>query len=141
MAALPGFTVCVEGVAVRPKSPVGAEPAPLRLVVCGEPAALSATEIEAVKLAAEAGVKVTEIVQFAPAASDVPQVVVWLKSLGLAPARVIPEMVSAALPVLLSVAVWAALAVPVVDEKVSVAGVSLAIGAAGAVPAPVNEAI
>jgi hypothetical protein len=34
-------------------------PVPLRLAVCGEPAALSATESVAEKVAADAGVKVT----------------------------------------------------------------------------------
>jgi hypothetical protein len=36
-----------------------AVPVPVRAAVCGEPVALSATEIVAVKLVAEAGVKVT----------------------------------------------------------------------------------
>ena len=37
----------------------GATPVPVRLEVCGDPDALSATESVAEKLAAEAGVKVT----------------------------------------------------------------------------------
>ena len=37
----------------------GAIPVPLKLAVCGEPEALSATDSVAEKLAAEAGVKVT----------------------------------------------------------------------------------
>jgi uncharacterized protein YabE (DUF348 family) len=53
-----------------------ATPVPLSATVCGEPVALSAMESEAVKLAAEAGVKVTETVQLAPAASELPQVLV-----------------------------------------------------------------
>jgi len=81
----------------------GGVPVPLSVVVCGEPAALSATEMEAVKLAADAGVKVTEIVQLAAAASIAPQVVVSAKSAGFAPFRVMPVMVSAALPVFDSV--------------------------------------
>jgi hypothetical protein len=82
----------------------GVVPVPLRLTICGEPAALSATESVAEKLAADAGVKVTEIVQLDPPARDAPQLFVWLKSLGLVPAIVIPLMVSAALPVFLRVA-------------------------------------
>ena len=49
---------------------------PLRVVVCGEPAALSATDRVAEKLAAEPGENVTEIAQLAPAASDSPQLLV-----------------------------------------------------------------
>ena len=80
-------------------------PVPLRLTVCGEPAALSATESVAVKLAVVAGLKVTEMAQLAPASSELPHVLVWLKSLGLVPAIVMPLMVSEALPVFLSVTV------------------------------------
>jgi hypothetical protein len=54
----------------------GAAPVPLRVVVCGEPAALSATDRVAEKLAAEPGENVTEIAQLAPAASDSPQLLV-----------------------------------------------------------------
>jgi hypothetical protein len=52
----------------------------------------------AAKLAAEAGVNVTEMEQWEPAASELPQVLVWLKSVGFAPATVIPLMSSVALP-------------------------------------------
>ena len=38
---------------------VGGMPVPVRLAVCGEPVALSATDNVAEKLAAEAGVNVT----------------------------------------------------------------------------------
>jgi hypothetical protein len=116
----------------------GAVPVPERLVDCGEPEALSATCRAAEKLAADAGVNVTEIVQFDPAASDSPQVLVWAKSVGLLPAMVMPLMVSVALPVFESVAVCAALVVPETAVKVSVAGVSEAIGAGSGVPVPVR---
>jgi len=46
-----------------------------------------------------------EIAQLAPAASEVPQVLVRAKSVGFAPASVIPVMFSVALPVFFSVAV------------------------------------
>lgn len=49
---------------------------PVTVTICGEPVALSATETVAAKLAAEAGMKVTEMEQLAPAASVVPQVLV-----------------------------------------------------------------
>ena len=54
----------------------GAVPVPLRATVCGEPVALSANDSVAEKLATEAGVKVTEIVQVEAAARVLPQVLV-----------------------------------------------------------------
>lgn len=83
----------------------GAVPVPLSVTVCGEPAALSAIEIVAVKLATDAGVNVTEIEHVAPAANVAPQVLVCAKSAAFAPPRVMPLIVSAALPVFFSVAV------------------------------------
>ena len=87
---------------------------PLRVTVCGEPVALSVMESVAEKLAAEAGVKVTEMEQLSPAATELPQVLVCAKSLGLVPARLIPVIVRGALPGFESVAVCGALVVPVV---------------------------
>ena len=57
-AVPPGWMVCGAVGELRVKVG-GAVPVPLRLAVCGEPAALSATESVAEKVAAEAGVKVT----------------------------------------------------------------------------------
>jgi len=82
-----------------------AVPVPVSATVCGEPVALSATETVAAKLAAEAGVKVTEIEQLAPAASVEPHALVCAKSLGLAPPMLMPVMFSTASPVFLSVAI------------------------------------
>ena len=65
----------------------------------GLPAALSLTESVAVRAAATVGVKVTLMVQFAPAATLVPQVLVCAKSPGLAPVTVILLMVSVEPPV------------------------------------------
>src|SRR5258706_15082825 len=53
-----------------------AVPVPVRLAVCGLPAALSVTVIVPVRVPAAVGVKVTLMVQFAPAATEVPQVLV-----------------------------------------------------------------
>jgi hypothetical protein len=61
-----------------------------------------------VRFPAAVGVKVTLIVQFAPAATLDPQVLVCAKS----PEAVIWEMESAALPEFVNVTVWAALVVP-----------------------------
>src|ERR1035441_5362621 len=64
---------------------VPALPVPVTTADCGEPAALSATEIAAVKLAAVVGVKVTVMVQVAPAASEAAQLLVWPKLLAFVP--------------------------------------------------------
>ena len=102
----PGSTVwgCVDAVMVKLGATV---PVPLRDTVWGDPDALSASDSVAVKLPVAAGVKVTERVQFEPAARDSPQVLVWLKSEGLAPVRVIPVMVRVALPGFESMTTWA----------------------------------
>ena len=78
-------------------------PVPLSAADCGEPEELSVTVIAAVKLAAESGAKVTEIVQLAEAASVAPQVVVSAKSAGFVPVSEMAIPVSVALPVLESV--------------------------------------
>jgi len=54
----------------------GAVPVPLNATVCGDPDALSATERAAEKLAAVAGIKVTEMEHELPAARELPQVLV-----------------------------------------------------------------
>jgi len=54
---------------------------------------------------------------------------------------VMPLMMSAALPVFLSVAAWAALVVPVCAEKLSEAGVSETAGAGAVLPVPVRVAV
>ena len=97
---------------------------------------MSATEIVAGKLAADAGVNGTETVQFAPAARVVPQVVVWAKSVGLVPAIAMLVMFNVALPLLVRVVLCAARVVPDVAEKVSVAGLNVTAGAGRAVPVP-----
>ena len=63
------------------------------------------------RAAATVGVKVTLMVQFAPAATLVPQVLVCAKSPGLAPVTVILLMVSVEPPVFDRVTFWAALVV------------------------------
>ncbi len=49
-------------------------PVPLKGTLCGEPAAESVTSSAALRVPAAVGVNVTEAVQCAPAAKDVPQV-------------------------------------------------------------------
>jgi hypothetical protein len=53
---------------------------------------------EADRAPASAGVKATEIVQLAATASELPQVLVWLKSAGLAPITATLVTDRAALP-------------------------------------------
>src|SRR5208282_1680745 len=76
-------------------------PVPERLTAWGLPLALSVMLTEAVRLPLAVGVKVTLIVQLAPAATELPQVLVCAKSPGLAPVIERLAMLKAALPVLL----------------------------------------
>jgi len=67
----------VSDVGVSEATGVDAEvPVPLKVTVCGDPLALSATESVAAKAVAVAGVKVTEMEQLAFAASELLQVLV-----------------------------------------------------------------
>jgi len=116
----------------------GAAPVPVRPTVCGAPDALSAIESVALKLPTEPGVKTTEMGQLEPAASDAPQVFVWAKLVAPEPPRVMAVMLSAALPVLLSVTVCAALVVPLAEVKVKEDGARETTGAGTAVPVPVR---
>lgn len=129
-AAAPGFTVCVFGEEVIEK--LGAAiPVPLNATVCGEVLALSATERDAVKLAAETGVKVTDIEQLVPGASVAPQVLVWPKSLGFAPVMEMPVIFSTEPPAFESEIFCAALVVPAcVDGKLTEVGLKVTCGAA-----------
>ncbi len=60
-------------------------PVPERLTVCGLPLALSVMLTEAVRVPVAEGVKVTLIVQLAPAATELPHVLVCAKSPALVP--------------------------------------------------------
>jgi hypothetical protein len=83
----------------------GAVPVPERLTLCGLPVALSARVRDAVRVPLAAGVKVTLIVQLAPAATEPPQLLVWTKSLALVPVTARLEMLKAALPELVRVTI------------------------------------
>ena len=102
---------------------------------CGLPLALSATFNVAVSEPAERlGVNLTLITQFDPAATLVPHGLVCEKSVAFAPVILmpVPVMLSAALPVLESVTVCAAEAVPDgCAAKVRELGFKLTTGAAG----------
>jgi hypothetical protein len=85
-----------------------AVPVPLKLTLCGLLLALSVRVSEPVRLAAAVGVKVTVMVQLAPAARLVPQVLVWAKS----PLAVMLLRLKADWPVLDKVRVFGLLVVP-----------------------------
>jgi hypothetical protein len=84
-------------------------PVPLRLTVCGLLLALSLTNRIPVCAPQLRGVKLTQIVQLAPAASELPQVLVW-ENRGLEIAM--PDMVTAVVSLLLSVKGTGALLLP-----------------------------
>ena len=86
----------------------GAKPVPLSETICGLPAASSATLSVPVRVPPAVGVNVTLIVQFAPAARLVPQLLVSAKS----PLAVMLEMFRPAFPEFVSVTCCAALVVP-----------------------------
>ena len=118
-------------------------PVPVKELVCGEPAALSATVSVAVAEPTAVGVNVTEIVQEEPAARDVPQLFdATAKAEALAPPREMELIARLAVPVLERVKVWAVLVTPVVTlPKLAVGGVSVACAATAAVAAPVSAAV
>ena len=93
----------VEG--VREKS----GPEPERLMVCGLPEASSSMITLPFLVPSAVGVKVTETVQFAPTASDEPQV--WFAS--KSPVTLTADMFKAAAPGFERVTVCAALVVPI----------------------------
>ena len=86
-------------------------PVPVRVMVCGLPLALSVKVTEAVRVPAAAGVNVTLIVQLLFAATELPQVLVWLKSLAFVPVSEMLVMLKLAFPVFIRTTAWAALVV------------------------------
>ena len=93
------FEYAPEALVTRETTPPPDEtPVPVRLAVWGLPAALSLTVSVAARVPVAVGVKVTLIVQFAPAARLVPQLLVWPKSPLLVPVMVMPLMLNEALP-------------------------------------------
>ena len=81
----------------------GAVPVPLRLTLCGLLPVLSVMLSKAVRLPVVEGVNNTAIVQCLPAARELAHVLVSAKSLALAPASAMLEMLKAEVPVLLRV--------------------------------------
>lgn len=113
------------------------EPVPLREIACGEPEALSVNVRVPVRAPLAVGVKVTETVHFAPAATLVPQVLVSAKS----PEAAMEVIASAAVPELVKVTVCPALVEPTVCEaKLRLAGETLAAGDGDATVMEIGEA-
>jgi hypothetical protein len=93
---------------------VAATPVPVRLIPCGLLGSLSVMVTEAVLVPVAAGVNVTLIVQLAPAATELPHVLLSGKSPMSAPVTAMLVMERAELPVLVRVTVCALLVVPTV---------------------------
>jgi hypothetical protein len=111
-----------------------AVPVPLRETVCGLPGALSVTERVPLRLPVALGVKVTLTVQLAPAANELPQVLVSAKSPALVPVIAMPVMLKVVVPTLVRVTVFAGLVVPTATEpKSKLVGESFAV-----VPIPLS---
>jgi hypothetical protein len=127
----------------------GGTPVPLRATEAGPPAALLATLRVPARAPVVVGVNVTLIVQLAPGASVAPQALVCEKS----PDAAIVIAFKLALPLFLSVTVFAALVVPLTWlANASAVGLSVATGAPTAVtdsevdalllpPAPVHASV
>ncbi len=84
---------------------VAAVPVPLKLTTCGLPPPSSLNSNDAVRVPTAVGVKVMLTVQLAPAASVLPQVLVWEKSLASAPVIAICERRIVLRPLLVMVTV------------------------------------
>src|SRR5262252_9069406 len=80
-------------------------PTPVTVTVWGLLAALLVKVREAASVPAARGVKVTVMVQLLVEATLVPQVFVWLKSVGFAPVKAMEVMLRVVRPVLVSVTV------------------------------------
>ena len=128
------FLWMLGGVAVKVHTGwLGDWPVPVKPTACGLPVALLVTMMPPERRPTAVGVKVTLSVQEPAAATEAPQL--WLSA--KSPLAVMLAMVSAALPVVLSVTVCAALVLPTLRVvKVSVVGLS---DTAGAVATPVPE--
>ena len=81
-------------------------PLPLSEMVCGDPLALSAMVTAAVKTPVTTGATCPWMVQLAPTARLVPQLLANTKEEALAPVTVMLEIDKVALPVLVMVTDW-----------------------------------
>ena len=105
MATVPKFKLLGESFAVVP--------IPVNVTFCGLPAALSVMARAALRVPDAVGLKVTLMLQLAPTAIELPQVVVREKSPAFVPVIAIAVIVNVAVPVFLRVTVFATLVVPI----------------------------
>ena len=112
----------------------GAIPVPIRATVCGDPGALSVMVTLLVRLPANVGTNVTEMLQLAATAS-VAQVFPTKKS----PVAAMPLIASEAVPLLVKVRFWVGLMVPT-NWLVNTSAVSERL-TAGAIPVPVRVTV
>ena len=89
-------------------------PTPARVTCCGLVGSESAILSVAARTPVARGLKVTLMVQLAPAATLVPHVFVCAKSVALVPVNVMATAVKAAVPEFVTVTALAALVVPTV---------------------------
>jgi hypothetical protein len=86
----------------------------VRITDCGDPAASSVISTLPVRLPSAVGLNATLMVQLAPAATGAPQVLpLMTKSPAFAPPVATAVIVKGPVPLLFTVIVWLALAVPV----------------------------
>src|SRR5579863_8949111 len=118
-------------------------PVPLSVIVCGLPVSLSVMVTAAARAPVAVGVNVTLMVQFPLfAATELPQLFVCAKSPLFAPVTPMLMIFSAALPVLVSVTVWAALVVfNVWLANAKLDDDRLTIGAGGTAPVPLSAIV
>ncbi len=139
LAALVVVSACVAKaslVALKVTFGAVAMPVPVSAMVCGDPVALSFTSTVAVYAAAAAGLNSSVMVQLAATARLAAQLLLSIKSVGLVPASETVTPVSAAVPLLVSVTVLAALVVASVWlPNASLVALNVAAGAA-AIPVP-----
>ena len=101
-------------------------PFPVRATDWGLSLALSVIVIAPVRVPVVVGLKVTEIMQFPPAATELPQVLVWAKS----PLAAILVMLNVELPVFVSVTFWAGVVLlTYIEPKFRLVGDRLTTGA------------
>ena len=122
-----------------PAGVAGWAPVPLTATVWGLPLALSVTLTAALRVPVAVGVNFTPIVQLAPAATPLAQVFVCEKSPAFVPVSPMLVTFSAAVPVSVSVTLWAALVEPIFCElNVRLDGdrLTAGVGVGAGVPPP-----
>jgi hypothetical protein len=114
-------------------------PVPRRETVCGLPCALSETDNIPVRFPNCVALKVTSTSQLAPAANELPQVWVCVKSPALGPVTAMRLIVKLVVPMFLSATLDAPFVVPIAEgQKERLVGDRVAIGPEVAATAPLK---